>query len=74
PPPCKGGGLRGWSLCFETKSLSEKVKVIKFGILDMIVFICKIKKLIVHYKKFGQHFNNFAGNILVLFYLLKFIY
>jgi len=25
PPPCKGGGLRGWSFCFETNSLNEKV-------------------------------------------------
>jgi len=25
PLPCKGGGLRGWSLCFEENSLNEKV-------------------------------------------------
>ena len=57
----KGGGSREWSFM----SLDKLFKVdneggVKFRILDIIMFRCKIKKLFVHYKK--NFWTAFARN------------
>ena len=56
PPPFKGGGLRGWSLCFEKQSLSEKVwEGLNFKPKILLLVDAKLKSYLLIPKRFGQH-------------------